>query len=71
MVPLESVVIFSTTLNEAFNDNQHPPLAKFIFTIHSGYRYFAKLDISQAYFQIKVDVESRDLFAINTHRVLY
>ena len=49
---------FSTGLNDALENNQHPlPMAEVIFTILNGGHYFAKRDLSEAYLQIEVSSE--------------
>ncbi|CAH8669354.1 unnamed protein product [Schistosoma bovis] len=37
----------------------------------NGGRFFAKLDLADAYLQVEVDEASRELLTINTHRGLF
>jgi transposase InsO family protein len=63
---------FSTGLNAALESNCYPlPLPDDIFTMLNGGTCFAKLDMAEAYFQIEVAPESRDLLTVNTHRGLF
>ena len=63
---------FSTGLNAALKTHCYPlPLPEDIFTMLNGGTYFAKLDLADAYFQIEVAPESRELLTINTHRGLF
>ncbi|KAA3676508.1 uncharacterized protein DEA37_0007238 [Paragonimus westermani] len=47
------------------------PVPKDLFTMLNGGTCFAKLDLVEAYFQIQVAPESRELVTINTHRGLF
>ncbi|CAH8557945.1 unnamed protein product [Schistosoma intercalatum] len=63
---------YSTGLNEALQSHQYPlPLPEDLFAKLNGGRYFAKLDLSDAYLQIPVSDESKDLLTINTHKGLF
>ena len=63
---------FSTGLNAALEPNCYPlPLPEDIFTILNGGTCFAKLDLAEAYLQVEVAPESRELLTINTHRGLF
>ncbi|CAH8614326.1 unnamed protein product [Dicrocoelium dendriticum] len=63
---------FSTGLNAALDDHQYPlPVPEDIFAKLNGGKYFAKLDLSDAYLQVDVDEVSRELLTINTHRGLF
>ena len=63
---------FSTGLNSALEDHHYPlPVPSDLFTILNGGKYFAKLDLADAYLQVNVAEESRELLTINTHRGLY
>ena len=55
-----------------FLDAHHYPLptTKDIFTKISGGTCFAKIDLSDAFLQIEVDVDSKELLTINTHQGL-
>ncbi|CAH8568978.1 unnamed protein product [Schistosoma guineensis] len=63
---------YSTGLNGALQSHQYPlPLPEDLFAKLNGGRYFAKLDLSDAYLQIPVSDESKDLLTINTHKGLF
>ena len=51
---------------------QYPlPKAEDIFSTLNGGKKFTKLDLSQAYLQLPIDVESQQLSTINTHKGLF
>ncbi|CAH8589626.1 unnamed protein product [Dicrocoelium dendriticum] len=63
---------FSTGLNAALEPHQYPlPLPEDVFAKLNGGKYFATLDLADAYLQLEVEPESRKLLTINTHRGLY
>ncbi|KAK4468996.1 hypothetical protein MN116_000138 [Schistosoma mekongi] len=63
---------FSTGLNNALQNHSYPlPLPEDLFIKLNGGRYFAKLDLSDAYSQVEVDDDSKPYLTINTHRGLY
>ncbi|CAH8609833.1 unnamed protein product [Dicrocoelium dendriticum] len=63
---------FSTGLNAALEPHQYPlPLPDDVFAKLNGGKYFATLDLADAYLQLQVEPESRKLLTINTHRGLY
>ena len=63
---------YSTGLNDCLESNHHPlPLPEDLFTTLNGGTCFAKLDLAEAYHQIEVSPESRELLTINTHRGLF
>ena len=62
---------YKQTLNPELNVNQYPlPKAEDLFTALAGGKRLTKLDISQAYLQIKLDEESSQCTTINTHQGL-
>nr|CDJ92466.1 RNA-directed DNA polymerase (reverse transcriptase) domain containing protein [Haemonchus contortus] len=63
---------YSTGLNDALEQHQHPlPTPDDIFTKFNGGRYFSQLDLAEAYLQLEVDVDLKQLLTINTHRGLF
>lgn len=62
---------FSTGLNAALQTHHYPlPTPDDQFTTLNGGKFFAKLDLAEAYLQVEVAPESRELLTINTHRGL-
>ena len=54
-------------LNGATEKHQYPlPVPEDLFTKLNGGKYFAKLDLSDAYLQVEVDPDFRELLTINT-----
>uniref|UniRef100_A0A914WIF7 RNA-directed DNA polymerase n=1 Tax=Plectus sambesii TaxID=2011161 RepID=A0A914WIF7_9BILA len=63
---------YSTGLNDSLKLHQYPlPVPEDIFSTLNGGRYFSLIDFSEAYLQIEVADESKDLLTIATHRGLY
>ena len=63
---------FSTGLNDALKDCHHLlPSPEDIFVGLNDWKFFSKIDLSDAYFQIPLEEESSKLLYINTHRGLY
>ncbi|XP_029142978.1 uncharacterized protein K02A2.6-like, partial [Protobothrops mucrosquamatus] len=63
---------FSTGLNTSLEDHQYPlPIPEDIFAKLNGGTCFAKLDLSDAYHQVDVADDSKELLTINTHRGLF
>ncbi|CAH8498480.1 unnamed protein product [Schistosoma intercalatum] len=63
---------FSTGLNAALDVYQYPlPVPEDLFAKLNGGTCFAKIDFSDAYLQVEVDEDSRELLTINTHRGLF
>uniref|UniRef100_A0A5S6QB45 RNA-directed DNA polymerase n=1 Tax=Trichuris muris TaxID=70415 RepID=A0A5S6QB45_TRIMR len=52
--------------------HQYPlPTPEELFTVLNGGRLFSKLDFADAYLQVEVEDNSKELLTINTHRGLY
>eukprot|EP00106_Octopus_bimaculoides_P019506 XP_014786948.1 PREDICTED: uncharacterized protein K02A2.6-like [Octopus bimaculoides] len=63
---------FSTGLNNCLKTYHHPLLtAEETFSKLNGGKFFSKLDLSEAYLQIKVNEKCSKYLTINTHRELY
>ncbi|XP_048775178.2 uncharacterized protein K02A2.6-like [Ostrea edulis] len=63
---------FKVTLNPVLNVDQYPlPKIDDIFANINGGSHFSKIDLKQAYLQLPVDEECKELLTINTHRGLY
>ena len=63
---------FSTGLNAALKDYHYPlPTPEVVFNKLNGGVVFSKVDLSDAYLQIPVEVECSKLQCINTHRGIY
>ena len=59
---------FKVTLNPALQVDQHPiPKPEDIFASLAGGKLFTTLDLSQAYQQLMLDEESKELITISTH----
>ena len=62
----------STGLNDMLESHQHPlPLPEEIFAKLIDCSSFSHIDLSDAYFQVEMDEESKKLLVINTHRGLF
>lgn len=63
---------FKVTLNPVLRAEQYPlPLIDDLFAGLSGGHKFSKIDLSQAYLQMHVEEQSRDMLTINTHKGLF
>ena len=63
---------FKVTVNRASKVDKYPiPKIEDLLATLAGGKSFSKLDKSQAYQQLTLDPESRDLVTINTHRGLF
>lgn len=63
---------FKVTLNPVLSAEQYPlPLIDDLFAGLSGGQKFSKIDLNQAYLQMHVEKESRELLTINTHKGLF
>ncbi|GAA51908.1 hypothetical protein CLF_106999 [Clonorchis sinensis] len=63
---------YSTGLNAVLGSHQYPlPVPEDLFTKLNGGKCFAKLDLADAYLQIEVSDDSKELLTINTHRGLF
>jgi transposase InsO family protein len=62
----------STGVNQALDINQYPlPKPNELFVALNGGNQFSKIDFSDAYLQVKLDDESKQLMVINTHKGLF
>ncbi|EGT45549.1 hypothetical protein CAEBREN_25839 [Caenorhabditis brenneri] len=63
---------YSTGLNDSIEQHRHPlPTAEDIFTIINGGKFFTQIDLAEAYLQIELDDQSKNLLSINTHKGIY
>ena len=63
---------YSTGLNDALEPHPHPlPTPEEIFAKLADNEIFSHIDLSDAYFQVEMDDDSKKLLTINTHRGLY
>ncbi|XP_062716781.1 uncharacterized protein K02A2.6-like [Aedes albopictus] len=63
---------YSTGLNAALESNNYPlPVPDDIFSKLNGCKYFSIIDLSDAYLQVEVNDDSKNLLTINTHRGLF
>ena len=63
---------FSAGLNECLWDHTYPlPTSEKIFSKLNGGKDFLKIDLSEAYLQVKVEEECTKYLTIHTHRGLY
>ena len=65
-------VDYSTGLNDALQLRQHPlPVPEDIFATLNGGQVFSQIDLLDAYLQVELHDESKQLCNINTHRGVY
>jgi len=63
---------YRVTINKPAKVDAYPlPRVEDLFAALSGGKYFSKLDMSQAYLQVPIEENSRELVTINTHRGLF
>ena len=63
---------FRMTVNSVSKLNRYPiPKVEDLFTTLERGKTFTKLDLSQAYQQLKLDVESRKYVVVNSHKGLF
>ena len=63
---------FSVGVNQALDVDQYPlPKPHDLFVALNGGRQFSKLDLSEAYLQVPLDDDSKELLVINTHKGLF
>ncbi|RXN16546.1 putative protein K02A2.6-like protein [Labeo rohita] len=63
---------FKVTVNPVLSADQYPlPLIDDLFAGLAGGQRFSKIDLSQAYLQMKVDETSKELLTIVTHKGLF
>ena len=63
---------YKVTVNQALEVNQYlmPKLEDLLATLAGGQK-FTKLDLRQAYQQLRLDNQSKSYTTINTHKELY
>ena len=60
---------YKVTINQSVEKKVYPlPTAEDLFTQLAGGKVFSKLDMSQAYQQLLLDEDSKDLLVVNTPR---
>ena len=63
---------YKVTINQALNVEQYPlPKPEELFSTLAKGKVFSKLDLSQAYLQLRLDEPSMQYVTINTHKGLY
>ena len=63
---------YKVTVNQALAMDQYPlPKPDDLFATLAGGKVFTKLDLSQAYLQLRFDEKSATYVTINTHQGLY
>ena len=63
---------YKVTVNQALEVDQYPlPKPEHLFATLAGGKKFTKLDLSQAYQQLRLDEDSVKYTTVNTHRGLY
>ena len=63
---------YKLTVNQAAAlDNYPVPKTEDLLATLNGAKLFCKLDVSQAYQQLKLDEQSREYLTVNTHKGLY
>ena len=63
---------YHVTINQASRDDTYPLLkVEELFTAMSNGKVYTKLDMSQAYLQLPLDDNSKELVTINTHKGLF
>ena len=63
---------FSTGLNSRLVVDSYPiPRPEDLYQALQGGEKFSKLDLSDAYLQVELDEESKELLVINTHKGLF
>ena len=63
---------YKVSLNRFLDVDKYPlPTTEDIFATLAGGKYFTKLDLSNAYQQLELEDDARELLTVNTHRGLY
>lgn len=63
---------FKVTINPELEIDEHPlPTIDELFATMAGGKKFTKIDLQQAYLQLEVREEDRELLTLNTHRGLF
>ncbi|XP_055334225.1 uncharacterized protein K02A2.6-like [Paramacrobiotus metropolitanus] len=69
---IRTCAALSTGLNDALNVQQYPlPTPDELFAKLNGGKQFSTLDLAEAYAQVELDEESKNLVVINTHKGLF
>ena len=63
---------YNVTVNQSLQVDQYPlPKPEDLFASLAGRTKFSKIDQTQAYLQLQLEVESREFVTVNTHIGLY
>ena len=63
---------YKVTINPVSQVDTYPlPMVEELFSALSGGRYFSKLDMSQAYFQLELENDSKRYVTVSTHKGLF
>lgn len=63
---------FSVTVNPCIVVDEHPlPTHDELFAKMAGCRYFSKIDLKQAYLQLELEKEAKEILTLNTSKGLY
>ncbi|XP_064479229.1 uncharacterized protein K02A2.6-like [Ornithodoros turicata] len=63
---------FSVTVNPQLDVAQYPlPRPEELFAKLNGGKHFSKLDLSEAYLQLELDEQAKEVLVVNTHKGLF
>ena len=69
---VRTCVYYKVSVNPALDVDQYPlPSIEDMFATLSGGVYFSKLDLSNAYQQLELEEDAKDVLTINTHKGLF